>query len=168
MSLPGKDRALLAEAAGSLILASLRVALLPFRRVAQRSAAGLAGLPAADAETIAAVAGAVTRAARHLPTRAVCIEQGLAAQAMLRRRGFGSTLCYGAARDAERGLAAHVWVRSGTRDVVGCEDLARFALIASFPPSGAAAVLHPDRSEDQQEGGEAQQIEPAALLDRNA
>src|SRR5439155_345894 len=76
---------------------------------------------------------AVQAAAQRVPWRALCFEQGLAAQQMLRRRGVRSVLYYGAAHDSQEELAAHVWVRAGNMDVVGCEIASRFALLATFP-----------------------------------
>ncbi len=67
-----------------------------------------------------------------MPWRTMCFEQGLAAHWMLRRRKRPSTLYYGAATfDGE--LKAHVWVKSGDRDVVGCENADEYALLARFP-----------------------------------
>lgn len=83
-----------------------------------------------------AVAWAVTAAARRARFRAVCIERGLAAQTMLRRRGIGATLYYGAAPGVD-GLAAHVWVRWQGIDVIGGESAARFTPLATFPDDEA-------------------------------
>ena len=52
---------------------------------------------------------------------------------MLRRRGVPSILYYGASPDENQGLAAHVWVRDGNTDVVGCEVASRYAVLATFP-----------------------------------
>ena len=71
---------------------------------------------------------------RRVPWRALCFEQGLAAQIMLRRRGIASTLYYGAAPDKAEGLSAHVWVRDGAIDVVGCELAPHYGVLAVFPP----------------------------------
>ena len=70
--------------------------------------------------------------ARRVPWRAVCFQRGLAAQLLLRRRRLRSELCYGIRPDRGDGLAAHVWVRSGEVDVVGCEDAADYRLVATF------------------------------------
>jgi hypothetical protein len=69
---------------------------------------------------------------RRLPWRTMCFEEGMAAHWMLRRRKITSALYYGAATiDGE--LKAHVWVRSGELDVIGCENAADYALLARFP-----------------------------------
>jgi hypothetical protein len=151
--LPWTDRLLLVEALLCLALAAAALALLPFRRIAR-----WASLPArepipSDAEraaTIARVRWAVIACAHRAPWRALCFEQGLAAQFMLRRRGVPAILYYGAARDDARGLAAHVWVKDGDSDVTGGEAAARFAVLATFPPDvvedgGAAGGLRSAR-----------------------
>lgn len=132
------ERRLLVEAVASLAVASFLIALVPFRKVAT-----LARLPEGDApgpseqlREIAAVRWAVAASARRVPWRAKCIEQGFAAQWMLRRRAVPAVLHYGVAkRDGE--LAAHVWVRSGPNDVIGCENSGEFAEVAQFPPGAS-------------------------------
>ena len=52
---------------------------------------------------------------------------------MLRRRGISSVVYYGAARLADGELSAHVWVRAGEHDVIGCEAASRYALLTTFP-----------------------------------
>lgn len=122
-----------------LAIASVLVALAPFRRVA--ASAGHPGrtspAPAEQLAHIRAVSWAVRAAARRVPWRAKCIEQGFAAHWMLRRRSVPTVLHYGVAR-RDDGLAAHVWVRSGDTDVIGCENSADFAEVAQFPPTARA------------------------------
>ena len=108
-----RDRALLFEAAAALVLSSSLVALVPFKFTTR-----LAKLPNPritphnDERAIIRrrVRWALLACARRANWRAVCFQQGLAAQWMLRRRGVPSVLYYGVAHDAEGGLAAHVWV----------------------------------------------------------
>ena len=124
---------LLVEALAALALASLLIALLSFRRVAALAARGRQGPSATPAEALA-IARAVAAWGRRVPWRAVCFQRGLAAQLMLRRRGLAARLHYGAARDEAGALIAHVWVRSGEVDVIGCDDVGRYGLLAVFPP----------------------------------
>lgn len=132
------ERGALIEAAVLLAAASLTVKVSPFRLVARIAAMDVRGLPPADStDTIAVVAWAIGAVARRAGFRAVCIEQGLAAQVMLRRRGLASTLHYGVAKDKNAGLAAHVWVRYRAHAVVGCVEAPRFRLLASFPSCDA-------------------------------
>lgn len=127
--------ALFAEAWVHLAFARLLCGLLPFRRVMALAARHPRCPRAPDEAAIARIVRAIDAAARRAPFRAVCYEQGLAAQAMLRRRGFAVQLHYGAAHDESGQLAAHVWTRCGGLPVTGCAIADRFALIASFPPT---------------------------------
>ena len=124
--------ALLAEVGVAILAGSLAVRLVPFRSLAERLARGGRGTATADAETAYWLRRAVLAWARRLPWRALCFEQGLAAFALLRRRGFDATLHYGAAT-IEGELQAHVWVTSGETEVVGCENKENYGLLARFP-----------------------------------
>jgi hypothetical protein len=135
--LPRHDRRLLFEAVFWLAFAWLAIALLPFSHVGR-----LAGRPVRTVEprqrmrllAIERIRWAVVASARRVPWRANCFQQGLATQFMLRRRGVPAVLYYGAAMNPQEGLSAHVWVRHGDIDVVGCETASRFAVLAAFPP----------------------------------
>lgn len=128
------ERWLLAEAVVTLAAASFLVAAVPFRKLASfaRLPETTPPDPAEQASRIRAVRWAVAASARRVPWRAKCIEQGFAAQWMLRRRAVPAVLHYGVAK-RDGGLAAHVWVRSGPHDVIGCENSAEFAEVAQFP-----------------------------------
>jgi hypothetical protein len=123
---------ILAEGLAALALASLAIALLPFRKVA--AAASVPGPRAArrDPETVRRVRGAVQGWARRVPWKAVCFQRGLALHWMLRRRGIHSVLLYGVRRDGD-GLAAHVWVDVDGETVIGGEEAPSFACLARFP-----------------------------------
>ena len=123
---------LAAEALGALVFASLLIALLPFRRIAGLAARGKQGRAASPAEAMR-IARAVGGWAWRVPWRAVCFQQGLAAQLMLRRRGLAARLYYGARWDDDGTLVAHVWVRSGDINVIGCKGVERYGLLAVFP-----------------------------------
>lgn len=125
---------LLAEALLALMLASAMIALLPFRRVARVAAGqGRAGRASASPAEAALIAAAVAAWAARVPWRAMCFECGLAALLMLRRRRRAVTLYYGAAHAEDGRLVAHVWVRSGSIDVSGCDVAADFGVLAAFP-----------------------------------
>ncbi|HEX8480283.1 MAG TPA: lasso peptide biosynthesis B2 protein [Allosphingosinicella sp.] len=129
------DWLMLAEALAALALASLAIALLPFRRVAAAASAPVRKTAPADAEIIRRVRSAVKAWASRVPWRAVCFQKGLALHWMLRRRGIRSVLLYGAKRD-ETGLSAHVWVDVAGETVIGGEEAPNFACLARFPPDG--------------------------------
>src|SRR5262249_16712476 len=139
--LPWHDRMLVLEAVLWLGVSSLAIAILPFRSVGR-----LAGIPIRRPELplqtrlteVRRIRCAVVASARRVPWHAMCFQQGLAAQFMLRRRGIPSVLFYGAAPNDPSGLSAHVWVRDGDVDVIGGEIASRFALLAAFPPQNGA------------------------------
>ncbi len=132
-----RDRFLLIEAIFWLAASGIVIAVVPFRRVAALAACPIRK-PTPSHETclteVRRVRWAVAATASRMPWRALCFQQGLAAQLMLRRRGVPSVLYYGAARDDQSGVIAHVWVRSGNVDVVGCEIASRYVVLATFPP----------------------------------
>ncbi|MES2033614.1 MAG: lasso peptide biosynthesis B2 protein [Pseudomonadota bacterium] len=139
----GPDIALAAEAVGALAISAFVVAIIPFRRIAAfagKAPVRSAPPPDEQARLIARVKWAIGAGARRSPWRAMCFEQGLAAQWMLRRRGVPATLYYGVAQRPEEGLKAHVWVRVGVAPVVGCGVSAQFAELARFPADGARAA----------------------------
>jgi hypothetical protein len=130
-----QDRLILGEAIVWLAITALIIAVVPFRHFGVLAARPLRKLPPADeARSLMRrqIRWAIVTAARRVPWRALCIQQGLAAQFMLRRRGVPSVLYYGAAL-REGDLKAHVWVRDGNIDVIGGEAASWYALLARFP-----------------------------------
>jgi hypothetical protein len=83
----------------------------------------------------AAIAGeigwAVTTAARHMPFRAVCLPQAMAARMMLKRRGVPSVIHFGAAKGADA-LDTHAWLDAAGIEVTGFPVGGQFAEIACF------------------------------------
>ncbi len=135
-ALPPAERKLVPEAIFALGVAAFAIAFLPIRRIAARAARRPAATPMGEAEQarlVAQIGRVVIGCARRAPWRAKCFEQGLAAQWMLRRRRIAATLHYGVAKREDRGLTAHVWVRAGARDVIGCEKSGDFTELARFP-----------------------------------
>lgn len=124
------ERFLLAEAVAGLLAARVKIAALPFRRIASglgvfvapadpRVASAQAPAPADRARIAAQVGWAVTRAARHVPFKAVCLPQAMAAHAMLRRRGIASAMHFGARRSDEKPIDAHAWLDAAGVEVTG-------------------------------------------------
>lgn len=138
-----RARALLVEAAAALLVARLALVLVPFPRLAARfgtfmkpaEAAALMQRSApspADARLAQEIGWAVTRAARYVPFKAVCLPQAMAARTMLRRRGVGSVMHFGAARGKEKPLEAHAWLDAAGVEVTGYPVAEGFAEIACF------------------------------------
>lgn len=94
----GRRRALLIEASAWLLWARLMLIFVPFPRLARhlgafvppadpRVAAARSGGAPHHARLAAEIGWAVTRAARHVPFKAICLPQAIAARIMLKRRG---------------------------------------------------------------------------------
>src|SRR5580658_3765030 len=138
-----RRRALLVEAVAYLFAARLALIFIPFPRLARRLGTFV---PPADARTSQAQAGttpeqtrlagdigwAVTRAARYVPFRAVCLPQAMAARVMLKRRGVKSVMHFGAAKETEKPLDAHAWLDAAGVEVTGYPAARNFAEIACF------------------------------------
>ncbi|HMG46785.1 MAG TPA: lasso peptide biosynthesis B2 protein [Allosphingosinicella sp.] len=129
------ERGLVFEATFALGVAAFAIAVFRFRTIA--SAAGRPSSAAIDeadgARLVRQVRWAVSACARRVPWRAKCFEQGLAAQWMLSRRNVVATLHYGIAKRDDQDLIAHVWVRAGPLNVMGCEIRDDFTELARFP-----------------------------------
>jgi hypothetical protein len=128
--LSSDDRRLLLRASLVLTAASAAVALLPFRRAIRF---GSVPLGRRGRLTTDRCVWAVEAVARRLPWRTMCIEQGLAAQRILRASGIDAVLHYGARNKADEAqLEAHVWVTVDGEPVIGGREAHVFASIASF------------------------------------
>lgn len=123
--------ALLLETLIILIGASLAVRLMRFPQLIRLLSRQTGGSTCAPVDLVASLRRALEAWSRRLPWRTLCFEQGVSAHWLLGRRGFRSTLSYGAAMvDGE--LKAHVWVMSGEIPVIGCDNAADFALLSRF------------------------------------
>lgn len=80
----------------------------------------------------------VFKTARPIPG-ATCLSRAMTAQYILKRHGFGSSLCLGVAPSdkGDKGLLAHAWVMSGDQVVVGNEsgELERYKLLTKIGAS---------------------------------
>lgn len=129
--LPKVRRALLPRALGTLVIVSAAVSVLPFRKAIRIGSSALSRRVKRSPED---VVWAVETASRRLPWRTVCLQQGLAAQHMLRSAGYDAILHYGARHEPEsRDLEAHVWVTVNGVPVIGGEEATGFASVATFP-----------------------------------
>jgi len=133
--LASRDGALAAEAVVFLALARFAVLVLPFRRIAPRLGVHRGETPAAVDLSPASrrVGWAIGTASRRTPWRSKCLEQAIAAKAMLRVRGIESTLYLGVTREP---FMAHAWLRVGELHVTGGQDVSRYAVVASFAEAG--------------------------------
>ncbi|MGI8705827.1 MAG: lasso peptide biosynthesis B2 protein [Sphingomicrobium sp.] len=126
-------RLLVVEAAAALAFASAALALMPFRRAIRTGSLPLSSVPTEKRVSPVEAAAAVRRATSLVPWRAVCIDQGLALQRLLRKRDVDAQLHYGVALADDTELKAHVWVEVEGAIVIGGEEAAKYARVASFP-----------------------------------
>jgi hypothetical protein len=138
-----RRRALLAEAVVGLLVARLALIFIPFPRLARRlgtfvppSDARVAAVRTATTPDEAAraeeIGWAVTRAARYVPFKAVCLPQAMAARVMLERRSVKSVMHFGAAKGQDKPLDAHAWLDAAGVEVTGYPVAAQFAEIGCF------------------------------------
>ena len=132
---------LLAEAFLLLCAISPASRLIKFSALARWSVGRKRDQALADAECVDGIRRAVLAWSRRLPLRTECLEQGIAAARMLSMRNKLVTLFYGAAMiDGE--LKAHVWVRSGELDIIGCENAGDFAILSQFSNAPSSSPVH--------------------------
>ena len=135
-------RTLLVEAVAYLLAARLALIFVPFPRLARRLGTFV---PPADARASAqtgntpeqtrlaeAIGWAVTRAARYMPFKAVCLPQAMTARVMLKRRGVKSVMHFGAAKGQDKPLDAHAWLDAAGVEVTGYPVAKNFTEIACF------------------------------------
>lgn len=125
------------EAAAHLVAAKLALRVVPFRRLTWLFSRAPRG-PELEGDdrtrTRDDVARSVEAAAARIPRAGACFPRAIAAQAMLRRRGVGTVLCYGAATGPGGGLSTHVWLLDGEVGVVGHDTGLGYHPLARYPP----------------------------------
>jgi transglutaminase superfamily protein len=134
--LPVARRSLLIEAVLWLLIARLALRVFPFRWLAkffERPAKGPEIVGAARERLREEVRWAIHLATRQLPGKTVCFPRAITAQEMLRRRGVGTTLYYGAAKMPGQGVTTHVWVQDGTEGVIGHLMARGYHTLARYP-----------------------------------
>lgn len=142
---PAAVKVMALEAALLLLLAKLLVKYVPMRRWRHRlSTVEEPGGPPFEGRRLARkVARVVRRVARHVPFRAVCLPQAMAAQWMLRRRGISSRLFFGARRRLRpatappedrpaSGMDFHAWLTVGDTCVLGGAERDTYVALPPF------------------------------------
>ena len=136
-----RKRLLLAEAAYDLLAARLALIFISFPRLARRfgtlvsatdSPLSRASADPKQALIAVDVGWAVTRAARYVPFKPVCLPQAMAAHRMLRRRGVASVIHFGAAKGRVKPLDTHAWIDAAGVEVTGYPVAEQLTEIARF------------------------------------
>jgi transglutaminase superfamily protein len=137
--LPAARQMMVFEAVGWLAAARLALVFVPFRVLAEQ----FGTVATADIEPCnrfsddeldmaRAIGWSVTRAARYVPFRAVCLPQAIAAKAMLSRRHIASVMHFGVAKKVGEPMSAHAWLDAGAVEVTGYPVAQDFVEVARF------------------------------------
>jgi hypothetical protein len=131
----GAERRLLVEALCALAVARATLVLVPYRRITAMLSrgAGRAGMAQPSSDLLQNIGRAVATVARHVPWRADCLPQAIAARALLQRRGIASVVHIGVARGGDDQLGGHAWLTVGDVVVAGGEQLQHFVEIQRLP-----------------------------------
>jgi Transglutaminase-like superfamily len=136
-------QALVIEACSALLHARLILLAVPFQQLALRwgrmvpigdTLTSSVSTRSEDIVVAKQIAWAVAATASVMPFKAMCLQQAVAARAMLARRGVSSVLHYGAGRDQKGKLIAHAWLDVGFIRVTGYPVAPNIAEICAFVP----------------------------------
>jgi hypothetical protein len=119
------DKWLFLRAVAWLAVARIWLARMPFSDLAGRLSAKV-GREEPDPELLRRVAYAVAAAAGNVPWRSDCFPKAIAANKLLQRSGYASTIHLGVDKEEEDQLIAHAWLTCGEIVVTGGEDLDRY------------------------------------------
>lgn len=126
------------EATVMLVIARMLLKWMPFKKLAQqlgkRETEATVALSPKQQNTAQCIGVAVQRSATYMPFRALCFEQAIATQLMLRRRKLAHTLYLGVLsehRNHNKEFKAHAWLRCGDNIVVGATP-EPYAVISTF------------------------------------
>jgi len=135
-NLPPRARRYLVQAILYLIVARLALRTIPYRRLTwffERRPRQPEVTGAERERMRKGMRWLMDEAAWFLPGQTTCFPRAIVAQAMLRRHGYGTTLCYGAAMLPGVELKTHVWVQDGMDGVVGHEVASDYYIVARYP-----------------------------------
>ena len=134
-ALTADDRWLIVEAA--MLLAVARLGIVGMRFSVLRRALDRAGRihrrrPRGTPESsVARLGWAVAAVARRAPFRTTCLVESLAADAMLRRRGYASEIRFGVRPPSRGAITAHAWVEHEGAVVFGAvNELAEYSVLS--------------------------------------
>ena len=84
-----------------------------------------------DTEIVRLVSYTIHVASRYTFWESQCLVKAIAGMKMLEKRGIGSTIYLGVAKE-EKGLSAHAWLRSGEFYVSGSDGMENFTVVEKF------------------------------------
>ncbi len=117
INLQAADRWLLGSAVASIVKAQLTVTFVPVRKILQPVTLRIVASPR---ETDAAkISWAIETAGRIVPAGENCLVRAIAGREMLARRGVGSRIRIGVAKNSPDLLSAHAWLECGDKIITG-------------------------------------------------
>lgn len=137
VQLPLRDKVLLLQAAGLLVIIRVGLWALSFDRVKSL----VDSIPAVftqDSHERQQMGWAAQTAGAHLPGSYTCLVTGLTAAGLLRARGYAVTYRISVEDSDADTLRAHFWVESKGKPVIGGVEAERSA--ATFPPLDGKGV----------------------------
>ena len=133
--IPGYKRRLIFECALALAFARLAVWTLPFRAISRLYGLREGETPAQNSKSDCTdITWALRSVAARAPWKSTCLVQALAGAAVLKQREIPVSLVLGVKKQGAGAemLAAHAWLVSGTRCVIGGESRDDYTPIATF------------------------------------
>lgn len=133
--LPAAERWFLVKVALLLETIKLAMWLLPFRvlrRLADAAGKVPAGLQPAEGFSVERIARNVEMLSWHTPGEKTCLNQALAMQVLLSRRGYPALLHIGAFKNENGEFLAHAWVECEGKVVIGGHELERYTPLATL------------------------------------
>lgn len=126
----GRRRQLLvAEVACRLLAARLALLAIPFAKMSRQFGTFVAPddprvnapipLDPRSAGLVEDIGWGIRATAPFMPFQSLCLQQAMAAQAMLRRRGIACRMHFGAGRNGTGAMIAHAWVEAAGIEVTG-------------------------------------------------
>ncbi|OGT35222.1 MAG: hypothetical protein A3F11_02130 [Gammaproteobacteria bacterium RIFCSPHIGHO2_12_FULL_37_14] len=124
------------EALFDLIICKYLVLYVPFRKYSKKFGyvhceTFHENMQAAN-DFISAIQCALRLVPPLLPWYSQCLDQAMAAQRMLKRRGLQNTLYFGMKHEQDHSFGAHAWVRCGNRWVVGYHSQIDYIIVCTY------------------------------------
>lgn len=134
--LTSEERRLFFEAVCYALSTRAQITFLPFRQYA-----GFLGIPHKESNIqpdpdqltiVYKVFRAMRRSSVYLPFREKCLIDAIVMKKMLFRRNIESTLYLGVAKESEKQLIAHAWLRCGENIITGRKGMEKYRLLEWF------------------------------------
>ena len=132
--LTGYELSLIPESLFRLVVAKLKVTLLPAKRYLGKDfcVQDVVADEHNDNQSII-IAGVINGLVARLPWKSSCLVKALAAHKMLKRRCIPHKVHIGVGNNPGDSISAHAWLSSGDRIIIGDKNLDRFHEV--FPES---------------------------------